>query len=271
MDYKKDILLFPSKNKNLFVTEFCRSRCSIKKECYTQIRKSYILHILIKGCVDFRGTKINEGTAFLFSKNKPYDFSFHSGFDHFWIGFSGEGAEKLLSSFNISSNNHVLLNVENINYLKEYLGNKMKLLKETPNEKEALCVLLTLLAHLSPLENEFKMNHAEGAKTFIDNNYPYQISMEDVAKRINISEKHLYRIFKKRFGISPQKYLMSVRMTIAKQFLLDTDMMIKEITENVGFTSQFAFSTAYKKFFGISPSSQRSLDAELKTKYKVLK
>ena len=39
----------------------------------------------------------------------------------------------------------------------------------------------------------------------------------------------------------------------AKKLLIETDLLVSEISDNVGFLSQFAFATAYKKHFGITP------------------
>lgn len=257
MDYRKDILLLSAQNKNLFITEFCASQASYKRESYPQMRNSYILHIIIKGILNFEDKKISRGQAFLFSENIPYKFSFQSGFKHFWIGFSGYGAESLLNSFNISSTKHTALRVENIDFIEHYLKENMEKLRETKDEREALLVLLTILAHLSPTDKTESVSYAERAKFFIDNNYPYKISMEDVAERINISEKHLCKVFKKEYRISPKEYLTSVRMKVAKKLLNSTDMLVKEVAENTGFASQLAFSTAYKKCFGISPLNER--------------
>ena len=96
------------------------------------------------------------------------------------------------------------------------------------------------------------------AKKFIDNNYQHHISICQVAENVNLSEKYLCKLFKKALFVSPQQYLIETRMKMARKLLENTDISIKAVAENVGFPSQFAFSTAFKKYYKIPPSVYRN-------------
>lgn len=256
MDYHK-IILFPVKDNNLFVNEFGCSSGNAAATVRPNVRNTFIIHFVTKGTAQIGGYKIQRGEAFMLAQNVIHTFSMEGDFEHFWIGFGGEGAIKLLNAFSIPIHKHILFKTEDSQGIEDYLRQQLKLLSETENGKQALYVLMYCLPHLKRYKNYAPTTYALQAKTFIDNNYKYDLPMEKIAKNLNITEKHLCKLFKKAYGISPQQYLIKTRMTVAQDLLLNTDMLIKEVADNVGFSSQFAFSTAFKHHFDITPTQQR--------------
>ena len=69
--------------------------------------------------------------------------------------------------------------------------------------------------------------------------------------------KYLCHRFKQSFSVTPQQYLLSVRMKKAKTLLKSSELKIKEISVSVGYKSQLTFSYAFKNHVGISPSEYR--------------
>ena len=73
-------------------------------------------------------------------------------------------------------------------------------------------------------------------------------------------------VFAKRFSdtveMSPIDYLSQWRMAVAQELLRTTDHGVSEIAERVGYGSDIAFSRAYKRSFGLTPSASRSIAAE---------
>ena len=76
--------------------------------------------------------------------------------------------------------------------------------------------------------------------------------MNDIAKAIHLSEKYMYRLFKERFNISPQKYLLKTRMEVAKSLLLQKNISIKEVACMVGYTSFPSFTIGSSTLFACS-------------------
>src|SRR6185503_9917475 len=58
--------------------------------------------------------------------------------------------------------------------------------------------------------------------------------------------------FKKTFGQSPQQMRITLRMSHAKNLLLDTDLSIKEIAGCVGYKRQHEFARAFHQYIGVS-------------------
>lgn len=88
------------------------------------------------------------------------------------------------------------------------------------------------------------------ALNYIRYHYAEKISLDDVAKEINMSKHYLCNAFKKETGENMSLYINKLRIEKAKQLLLESDAKIKEIYEQVGYTDQQYFSKVFKKITG---------------------
>ncbi len=93
-------------------------------------------------------------------------------------------------------------------------------------------------------------------KKYIDDNYQdEEINLSDVAKFFNINKTYLSKLMKQELGNSFVEYLTEVRITRAKELLLEDTINIKmyEIAKKVGYKSQHYFSRVFKKSEGENP------------------
>jgi AraC-like DNA-binding protein len=91
------------------------------------------------------------------------------------------------------------------------------------------------------------------AKRFIDTHYYTNISLDDMAAKACISKFHFIRLFKKIYGITPNQYLVSVRLENAKA-LLQSGATVTTACFSVGFDSTTTFTGLFKKMTGDTPS-----------------
>ena len=98
-------------------------------------------------------------------------------------------------------------------------------------------------------------NYIKPAITLMELSYldPY-LNVEELATRLHISKDHFGRIFKSEIGVSPKKYLNDIRMKKAVEFLVKKDNSVTQTAKSVGFPDVFAFSRAFKHYYGCSPS-----------------
>ncbi|GCE46028.1 AraC-like DNA-binding protein [Thermosporothrix hazakensis] len=80
---------------------------------------------------------------------------------------------------------------------------------------------------------------------------------ERLAAKIGISSEQLRRLCQHYLGRSPMKHVTLLRMRRAITLLASEYYTIEEISERVGYENPFAFSTAFKRLMGISPSQYR--------------
>lgn len=78
-----------------------------------------------------------------------------------------------------------------------------------------------------------------------------------LAAVVNLSRSHYTEIFRRVTGYAPLMYLNHLRMQRAVQLLNSSNLSIKSISEQLGFSDQFYFSRAFAKLHGHSPSEHR--------------
>ncbi|WP_239027194.1 DNA-3-methyladenine glycosylase 2 family protein [Ramlibacter algicola] len=82
-------------------------------------------------------------------------------------------------------------------------------------------------------------------------------TVEQLARRLGVSGRHLRRLFEARLGVSPLQYLQTRRLLTAKQLLADTDLPITQVALASGFASLRRFNAAFVQHYGLSPSGVR--------------
>lgn len=95
------------------------------------------------------------------------------------------------------------------------------------------------------------------ALTYIAQNYRLPLSLEDVAKQINLSPTYLSKKFRKVTGVTFKEYVNYIRIKQAIQMLLTTDDAITKIAVNCGFNSSNYFKDIFRRLNGISPRAFR--------------
>ena len=82
-------------------------------------------------------------------------------------------------------------------------------------------------------------------------------SVEQLAGRLGVSDRHVRRIFEAHFGVSPVQYLQTRRLLTAKQLLADTDLPITHVALASGFASVRRFNAAFLEHYRLNPTQLR--------------
>lgn len=86
------------------------------------------------------------------------------------------------------------------------------------------------------------------------------ISVASLSEIYGSSEAHFRRTFQQIYKLSPQKYISELRLSKAKELLLDTDIPINKVAEKCGFASTYYFDRVFKSANGITPMQYRKRD-----------
>ena len=86
---------------------------------------------------------------------------------------------------------------------------------------------------------------------------PSTFTLDDLAEKFFINKFYLSKIFKETYGTTVNNYLISKRITRAKQLLRFTDMTVDEVGAAVGMGDANYFSRMFRKVEGISPREYR--------------
>ncbi|WP_339219644.1 AraC family transcriptional regulator [Paenibacillus sp. FSL W7-1332] len=115
-------------------------------------------------------------------------------------------------------------------------------------------LLYTMIAECSPYSKNDKRQALERVKEYIEEHYDEDLTIEQLANLSELSPKYFVEVYKKTYGHSAMDYLAHVRLNKAKQLMLGSDSLLREVAHMVGYKDEFYFSRKFKKAFGISPS-----------------
>lgn len=206
------------------------------------------LHPVNGICIDVSKQKIQEVIRYTFNEN--------SGFERFL--FTDEFFTNKYNSQNTS-----------LGGLFDTIGAAFNTLFETPGLVTdelffsiAECLVKDqskVYKHYSKLEfakhetNKRLFTFLWNAKEYIEVHFHEQISVEQLAKTVNLSEYHFIRLFKTVFNQTPYQYIVHQRLQFSKVLLLEK-CAIKEVAYQSGFTDVHTFSKAFKSTFGVTPN-----------------
>ena len=92
---------------------------------------------------------------------------------------------------------------------------------------------------------------------YLNNNYYCDISLNDVAKSVNLSYHYLSKIFKDEVGKSFTDYLTELRLEKSMKLLANQNISVKEICQKIGYNDPNYYSKAFKKITGMTPTEYR--------------
>ncbi len=95
----------------------------------------------------------------------------------------------------------------------------------------------------------------EKIKSYIENNYHLDFSLDNLADYLGLSFKYTSILFKKVMGDNFKNYINMYRIEKAKEILKEKkDIKIKDLAEKLGYNSSNTFIRIFKKYEGISPT-----------------
>ncbi|MGW3473628.1 AraC family transcriptional regulator [Saccharopolyspora sp. NPDC000995] len=83
-------------------------------------------------------------------------------------------------------------------------------------------------------------------------------TVEELAAECNVSRSVFADRFQRTIGVPPLRYATELRMLLASQWLAHDTLPIQSVAQRLGYTSQAAFSRAFKRVTGESPGASRS-------------
>jgi two-component system response regulator YesN len=91
----------------------------------------------------------------------------------------------------------------------------------------------------------------------MDSSFHQELSVEDLARAVNLSSSYLAHLFKAETGVSLFQYLKSLRMRKAKELLETTFLSIKQIRNRVGVKDKCHFARDFKRTYGLTPTQYK--------------
>ena len=99
----------------------------------------------------------------------------------------------------------------------------------------------------------------ERIRMYIDMNYDKDLSLKSIARHFGISASYLSRLFVKENNITFKRYVNTLKIEKAKEYLTGTTFRIGEICEKLGYNNVEHFSRLFREEVGFSPSEYRNI------------
>lgn len=113
--------------------------------------------------------------------------------------------------------------------------------------------------HMIPVEPSRELTEAvKRMKQFLDTHFEEPVSLDTLSEISSMSRYQLLRMFTREVGVSPYRYLQSIRIAEAK-LLLEQGEAIGRVALDCGFSDQSHFTNYFKSFIGITPKQYQSI------------
>lgn len=233
------------------------NRCS-----YPNGRNYYGIIYCVEGEAEYKFSSkktctLRDGDIILLSPKAAYSITTKNYFKHYTINF--ETHEKS-TNIDFLKDNFYLLHTENPQW---YSHTFKKLLARWTSGK--INSQLTATASLYEIfaifiseifEKEYSSDsylRLEPAKTYLEQHYDSEITLDILANCVNMSVTHFRREWLKLYGESALEYRNKIRISYAEKYLMSGYYSISEISRKCGFNDVNYFIRFFKKYMGISP------------------
>ena len=234
---------------------------------WKQIAPSHCMHIIKdgNGIFNAEGKTYTVGADQIFTFFPGQYISYHdypeSSWNYIWFNFGGKNVDRAMAAAGITTETPLSDISKNINF-KSVLSNIIeKISTDSYNQLFPITAAWDLLSSLviSPAVQTYsEAQHLyEAGKILIDSQLDNNLTVDELADRLDVNRSTLFRAFKKQRGISPKEYIDQQRFEKAKELLIRSKMPISQIANTCGFIEHHYFSNAFRRRFGVRPGEYR--------------
>ncbi len=180
-----------------------------------------------------------------------------------WTAFSGEESGTYLSR-QLYSQSPVQSFRSSREQLAEYMHHLVQVFeRENSRPMEITGALLQLLSFLVPSpktsikRKDIKQYHLGRAKQYLEENYCYDIRIQDISHQLGLDRSYVYRLFMELEEKSPTDYLQSIRMEKACAMLQEEKTSIAEAAYTCGFADPESLTYHFLQNLQMTPEDYK--------------
>lgn len=259
-----------------FVTEAGYFRAGSRFQTSRTGKESYLIFYTVAGEGELvqgeQRVTLGPGTALLIDCREPQRYGTaqtKKSWDHFWVHCDGPGVAALAQVLGAQG---VLRPVPVAGVMRDRFERILSLL---PRETTESALELSLSVHRiltrmattllqSSVPGEGSGGRRERSRQLIEESAEYirahftqELDLQTLLDRVHLSRSYFMELFRRYIGTTPYNYLLSYRITQAKELLEITDLPVREIALRVGFSDESNFSTRFTRIAGETPRQYR--------------
>ncbi|MBO9728819.1 MAG: AraC family transcriptional regulator [Chitinophaga sp.] len=231
-------------------------------------------HILIY-CVDGKGTvtikketfTVQPGECFLLPRKLAHEYSADATdpWTIYWVHFLGSSANGLVDTAIREWNGHKTFLPHSPERLEQFETIYQPLARGYRQENLVYSNMnfWSFLASCiypgvnKPGKSTQQHDAVDMAIDYMNNHLDKMLTLQQMAKSVNLSQSHFSFLFKNNTGFSPIEYFNHLKVQKACQYLLFTPLRIKEVAMQLGMEDPYYFSRMFTKVMGVSPNQYR--------------
>jgi len=214
-----------------------------------------------KGKFTYKGKEysLKTGDAFLIppGESAHYHAEPDSPWSYFWIGVGGAKADIVLAYAGFDEGHPVLHDDRGswrAHFAAIYDSQFALGFFNLKSLSEAYALFDEMGKANEKRSPEAETGHVQAAKAFIQNNFQFPITIQDIATSVGVSPNYLANLFARIGEESPKRYLTRVRMEVAARLLTSTEAAsVADVGKAVGYPSPLHFSKSFRSYYGVSP------------------
>ncbi len=202
-----------------------------------------------------------------------YRPDFRTGWTENYIGFDGSIAKALIMNPMFFDNKPIIHIGEREEFVDTYQKLYDYILEEKPGYQQVSAgMIMKLLGYIVSCKKQGSFSGKRIEKIiqevcfYIRENLEKDLDFKKIADDHNLGYSYFRKMFKKYTGVPPVKYHLDLKLIRAKEMILSSNKIIKEISYDLGFQSIYYFSRAFKNKMGVSPieirQCQKSIESE---------
>jgi AraC-like DNA-binding protein len=273
-DDSYDMMVTPSltaKNMLHYVQEIGHYRCLASYFTERENLASYLIVYTIsgKGYLQYKGNRhpLQQGQLFFIScmDYQYYETDPDELWELLWVHFDGGSSRQFYEQFMLTRDPVLTLNSLSPvpSLLQELIQLQMR--KDTGTEllsSQAIVQILTdLLLHALSKNQQpharFLPDYIQQTQLFLRDHLHEKITLNRLSALFSVSKYHLAREFKVYTGLTPNEYLINLRINKAKELLRYMDIPVQDIAREIGFDNVSHFINQFKKQENTTPLSFR--------------
>lgn len=198
----------------------------------------------------------NEGDIFYLANNSVYTMDVHT-----------ENYYAIFTNFKFSCENErksEIYTPQDKTYAKTLFSKLYRTyISDSESFTKCISIIYEIYSLIKAVQNDKEKTvpayeFAERIKNQIDENYNSPtLSISSLADEAKISEVYLRKLFKNQYGISPSRYIISVRIKAAVNLMPNSSISLNDCALQSGFSSLQYFCRVFKKQMGVSPAQYK--------------
>jgi len=256
-------------NQSIAVSQCGLTEYKKGQEVKTRVYGHYAVHFILKGkgfyTINGKTFELGEGQGFLIPPNIPntYRADENEPWTYIYAIFYGLDDEALVHYAGFDSS-HLTFEYD---MTKDMLHDLYAMYHAGENTGtkgyDVTGYFLVIMSRLVKAKSErlgdsyLPEHYVSKAVSYMEDNYPYNIKITDIADYVGINRVYLHKLFVKSMGSGPAKYLTELRLKKTETLMEDENLSLSDIALSTGFYDISHFSKAFTAKYGIPPGQYR--------------